>query len=158
MNGKGRGAARAVADLSAGIVLATVEIAAPAERVFQALASSEIVRWWGKPGTFDTREWAGDLRVGGSWRAAGIANGQPWALEGEFLELDPPRKLAHTWRMPGAAGAPSVVTYLLETVDGGTRVTLRHSGVDQRAACMGACAGWESSLANLAQILGGLNA
>src|SRR5438477_8747964 len=96
------GAARAVADLTDGQILATVEIAAPPERVFQALASKEIVQWWVRPGVFDTREWTGDVRVGGRWRTSGIARGEPYTLEGEYLEVDPPRKLVHTWQRPGA--------------------------------------------------------
>src|SRR5262247_4825402 len=102
--------ARAVADLTEGRILASVEIAAPPERVFRALSSKEIVDWWVRPGVFDTREWSGDVRVGGRWRASGMARGEPYVLEGEFLEVDPPRKLVHTWQRPGASGAPSVVT------------------------------------------------
>ena len=41
--------ARAVADLVDGCVIALVEIAAPPERVFQALSSPEIVHWWVNP-------------------------------------------------------------------------------------------------------------
>jgi uncharacterized protein YndB with AHSA1/START domain len=74
-----------------------VEVPATPERVFQALASKEIIQWWVRPGVFDTREWTGDVRVGGRWRASGIASGNPYALEGAFIEVDPPRKLAHTW-------------------------------------------------------------
>ena len=51
--------ARAVADLAQGQLLASVEIAAPPERVFRALVSEEIRAWWVRPGVFDTREWAG---------------------------------------------------------------------------------------------------
>src|SRR5258705_748803 len=90
------GAARALADLTQGEILASVEIAAPPERVFQALASKEILDWWVNPGVFDTREWTGDVRKGGHWRASGVARGQPYALEGEFLEVAPPPKLGHT--------------------------------------------------------------
>lgn len=155
---RGRGAARAVADLDAGTVLATVEIAASPERIFQALASREIVDWWGKPGVFDAREWSGDVRVGGTWRASGIGrDGVPWELEGKFLELDPPRRLSHTWSAPGASGKPSVVTYLLEKIDGGTRVTLRHVDIAERSSCMGASMGWEACLTRLAERLGPLN-
>src|SRR5215470_18167460 len=91
------GAARALADLAQGEILATVEIAASPERVFHALASREIVDWWVRPGVFDTREWTGDVRVGGRWQATGVARGAPYTLEGEFLEVDPPRKLVQTW-------------------------------------------------------------
>lgn len=155
---RGRGAARAVADLDAGSILATVEIAATPERIFQAITSLEIVDWWGKPGVFDTREWSGDVKVGGNWRASGLGRGgAPWELEGSFLEVDPPRRLAHTWKTPGSSAEPSVVTYLLEKVAGGTRVTLRHRGVLDRDSCMGACTGWESCLTQLAARLGVLN-
>src|SRR5215471_4197262 len=129
------GAARALADLTAGEILATVEIAAPPERVFRALTSKEIIDWWVRQGVFDTREWTGDVRVGGRWRASGVARGQPYALEGEFLEVDPPRKLVHTWQLVGMPGAPTKVSYLLEQIDGGTRITLRHSGFASRESC-----------------------
>src|SRR5579863_2393641 len=89
--------ARAVADLIEERIVASVEIAAPPERVFKALASCEITDWWVNPGVFDTREWTGDVRVGGRWRASGMARGQPYVIEGEFLEVDPPRRLVHTW-------------------------------------------------------------
>lgn len=70
--------ARAVADLAEGQLLASVEIAAAPERVFRALLSQEITEWWVRPGVFDTREWAGTVRVGGRWRAAGMTRGQPY--------------------------------------------------------------------------------
>jgi uncharacterized protein YndB with AHSA1/START domain len=148
-------AARAVADLTAGEILATVEIAAPPERVFQALISSEIVDWWVRPGVFDTREWSGDARVGGKWRACGVARGEPYTLEGEFIEVDPPRKLVHTWNRAGAATPPTTVTYLLEAIAGGTRLTLRHTGFDSRESCTNVCLGWEKALERLIELLSG---
>ncbi len=113
------GAAKALANLAEGEILATVEIAAPPERVFRALTSKEIVDWWVRPGAFDTREWTGDVRTGGRWRASGVARGQPYVLEGEFLEVQPPTKLVHTWQRPGMPGAPTTVTYHLQPIDGG---------------------------------------
>ena len=70
--------ARAVADLAEGLILASVEVVAAPERVFQALASDEITEWWVRPGVFDTREWTGDVRAGGRWRAAGMTRGEPY--------------------------------------------------------------------------------
>lgn len=145
--------ARAVADLAAGEILATVEVAALPERVFRALASREIVDWWVRPGVFDTREWSGDARVGGSWRATGVGNGRPYTLEGAFLAVDPPRTLVHTWQVAGAPGAPTTLSYLLEPVDGGTRITLRHAGFRSREVCAGTAVGWETSFARLAELL-----
>lgn len=145
--------ARAVADLAEGEILASVEVAAPPDRVFRALASQEILDWWVRPGVFNTTEWTGDVRVGGRWRASGEGRGQPYTLEGEFLGIDPPRKLVHTWRGAGRPGAPTTVTYLLEPLDGRTRITLRHRGFTSREACTNTCIGWETSFERLEESL-----
>src|SRR5262245_49291550 len=99
MNNVNRGAARAVADIAEGYILATVEVAAPVERVYRGLASSDIVAWWVGPGVFDTREWTGDLRVGGLWRASAMARARPYTPEGACVHIDAPRKPAPTSRL-----------------------------------------------------------
>ena len=49
----------------------------------RALASEEIVHWWGADGVYKTTEWTGDVRPGGRWRASGVeADGKPFAVEG----------------------------------------------------------------------------
>jgi uncharacterized protein YndB with AHSA1/START domain len=145
--------ARAVADVVDGLIVASVEIARPPERVFQALTTPEITEWWVNPGVFDTREWSGDVRVGGRWRASGIARGAPYVLEGEFLEVDPPRKLVQTWHRDGVPGAPSTLTYLLEPITGGTRLTVRHAGIAAPDQRNNVSAGWRSSCDRLSEIL-----
>ncbi len=148
--------ARAVWDFTEGLVLATVEIEAPPERVFQAISTDEVCQWWVRPGVFDTREWHADVRVGGKWRTSGIARGNPYTLEGEFLEVDPPRKLVQTWRTvgaPGPAGATTTVSYVLEPTEKGTRITLRHWGFGTRQGTEGNGLGWESSFEQLREIL-----
>src|SRR5215470_6516411 len=81
-------AARAVADLPEGQAFASVELDAPPERVFDALVSRDVTRWWVRPGVFDTREWKSDPHPGGTWEATGVARGEPYTLEGEYLEVD----------------------------------------------------------------------
>jgi len=147
------GKARAVADTARGHLVASVELAAPPERVFRALASKEITNWWVRAGVFDTRDWAGDLCIGGRWRASGIARGQPYAIEGEFLEIDAPRKLVHTWHLLGAPNALTIVTYDIEQRHGGTRVTLRHDGFTSADTCTNTAIGWETSFEQLAKAL-----
>jgi uncharacterized protein YndB with AHSA1/START domain len=144
-----RSPARAVADLTEGIVLASVEIAAAPERVFRALTDpNEVVAWWGSAETYRTEEWSADLRVGGRWQARGRgADGRPYSVGGEFLEVDPPRKLVQTWNYDWDGGHSTVLAYRLEPIDGGTRVTVRHSGFgDQRASCRSHGEGWEMVL------------
>jgi len=153
MNNINRDAARAVADIVEGYILATVGVAAPMDRVYRALASQDITAWWIRPGVFDTREWTGDMRAGGPWRASGMARGRSYTLEGDFVELDPPRKLVHTWRLAGTSGPVTTVTYLLTEVDGGTRVTLRHTGFPPGESSLNTCIGWETSFERLAEYL-----
>jgi len=147
------GAARAVADLKEGLVLATVEVDAVPERVFDLLASSEITRWWVRPGVFDTREWTADVRAGGRWRATGVGGGRPYVLEGEFLEVDRPRRLVHTWQLSGAPGAATTITYTVEPEGEGTRLTLRQEKFASRENCLATAIGWETSFAELARML-----
>lgn len=145
--------AHAAADLAGRSIFASVEIAASPERVFRALTSQEIINWWIRPGVFNTTDWTGDVRLGGRWRAVGTGNGRPFTLEGEFLEIDAPRKLVLTWHSGGAPGRPTTVTFLLERIDGGTRLTLEHVGFAALDWCMNTCLGWETSLERLAELL-----
>src|SRR5215510_5968018 len=122
---------RVVADLAEGFILGTVELGASPERVFQALTSDEIVKWWIRPGVFNTTEWSGDVRVGGRWRTMGLFRGAPYTLEGEYLEIDSPRRLVHTYGV-GAPWGPTTVEYRLEPTGAGTGITLRHFGFTTR--------------------------
>ena len=75
--------ARALADVSAGIILADIEIKAPPERVFTALTSAEITQWWGDDDTYKTTAWHSDLRPAGHWKATGMgADGLAFSVEG----------------------------------------------------------------------------
>lgn len=145
--------ARAVADLTGGSILASVEIAAPPDRVFRALASAELTEWWGSADTYRTTKWVGELRVGGAWRTEGVsADGTAFSVGGEFLEVDPPRKLVQTWHAAWDGGERTVITYLLDPIDGGTRLTLRHEGFGERKqSCEDHARGWERVLGWLAR-------
>jgi uncharacterized protein YndB with AHSA1/START domain len=136
-----------------GSVIAHAQVAAAPERVFQALTSGEITKWWVRPGVFDTREWNGDVRVGGRFTASGLGKGQPYAIEGEFTEVDAPRKLVHTWHLVGAPGSPTTVTYDLEPRDGGTHILLRHDGFPSAEAAANTRIGWETSFDALEEYL-----
>jgi uncharacterized protein YndB with AHSA1/START domain len=149
-------AARAVADVGEGSIIATVVIEAPIERVFAALTEpDEVLRWWGSDDTYRTTEWEGDLRVGGRWRAVGrMQDGRLFAVEGQYLELDPPRRLVQSWKPDWDSGHVTTVTYRLDTVGGATRVTVRHEGFAGRPqACESHAQGWERVLRWLAEYI-----
>ncbi len=145
--------ARAVADVTAGVLLASIEIAAPAERVFRAITSDEITKWWGSPELYRTTEYTADLRPGGRWRADGVgADGKAFSVDGEFREVDPPRRLVQTWKADWDGGHETTLTYSLEPIDGGTRVTVRHEGFgDRHASCRSHGDGWARVLGWLAK-------
>ena len=137
-----------------GEIVATAVFATGPERLFQALTTPEICDWWVRPGVFDTREWTGELRTGGTWRASGLGGGQPYALEGEFVEINSPWRLVHTWHAVGAPGGPALVTYDLEQLASGVRLTLRHSGMMNPDILEKTRAGWVTSFTRLREILG----
>ncbi len=141
------------ADFAQGEVSASVPLPATRERVFRALTSVEICDWWVHPGVFDTREWTGDVRVGGRWRSAGIGMGEPYSITGEYLEVAAPARLAHTWKMSDEPGDPSTVVYRVEPEGEGVRLTVDHAGLMAEPACEATRAGWETSLTRLAEIL-----
>src|SRR6267142_3818 len=77
-----------------------VQIAAPPERVFQAITDpTHLLRWWGQQGMYHGTKWCIDLSPGGQWRCEGVrdTDGSTYHVRGEYLEVDPPRLLVHTW-------------------------------------------------------------
>src|SRR5919109_1773856 len=139
------GQARAITDVSAGLILATVTIAATPDRVFHALTDpAELPRWWGSDELYRTTSHVADVRPGGKWRSEGKgSDGEPFAVEGEYLEVDPPRRLVMTWKPGWDEGNVTTVTYLLEAAANGTKLTLRHEGFGDRAqSCSNHASGW----------------
>jgi uncharacterized protein YndB with AHSA1/START domain len=108
-----------------------VYIKASAQAVWDAITKPE---WTEKYGYGGRAEY--DLRPGGAYRGLTSAEmramGAPdVAVDGEVLEIDPPRKLVQTWRMlmdPGmAAEGFTRLTYVLEETKGGvTKLTVTH--------------------------------
>jgi len=97
-------------------IVAEISIAAPPERVFQALTDpAQAPRWWGQQDMYRTTEWHADLRPGGKWKSVGVgADGKPFCVEGEYLEVDPPRRLVHTWVASWTGSLKTVVRWELE--------------------------------------------
>ena len=79
-------------------ILAEIFIAAPPARVFEAISDvNQRAQWWGMKGNFHVNSSASDLRPGGKWSHEGVGPaGQPFHMEGEYLEVEPPRLLVHT--------------------------------------------------------------
>lgn len=149
---------RAIADVSAGTILATVTIAVPPERVFRALtAEDQIPLWWGADNMYRTTKHMADVRPGGVWRSEGKgADGHDFHVGGEYLEVEPPHRLVMTWKAPWDGDNVTTVTYTLEPVENGTRLTLRHDGFGARHdSCRDHGSGWERVLGWLGDFLSG---
>jgi uncharacterized protein YndB with AHSA1/START domain len=128
----------------AEVLEVSVHIAAQPETVFPYFVDPARYRQW--MGT------AVDLDAvpGGIYRV-GMRDGIE--AVGEFVEVDPPRRLVFTWGWTGRFEVPpgsTRVEVTLTAEDGGTRVLLRHSGLltdDDRRQHR---TGWETYLGRLA--------
>jgi uncharacterized protein YndB with AHSA1/START domain len=127
-----------------------LEIAASPEAVWQLLTDpAEATRWMGQAADFD-------LRPGGSYRVDVIPGN---VASGEFVEIDPPRRLVYTWGWEGEGNpvppGSSTIEFELEPSGKGTLLRFRHSNLpsDESAASHGH--GWDHYLGRLAVVTGG---
>ncbi|HUO26714.1 MAG TPA: SRPBCC domain-containing protein [Candidatus Aquilonibacter sp.] len=124
-------------------IAAEIFIAAPPARVFQAITDpAQMPQWWGQKDLYRITDWKNDLRPGGKWSSEGVgADGKSFRVEGEYLEVDPPRRLVHTWIGSYGDMGKTVVYWDLEPQSvhslhpsgphksgTGTLVKLRHEG------------------------------
>jgi uncharacterized protein YndB with AHSA1/START domain/uncharacterized protein YciI len=147
--------ALSIADVNDGVVLARIEIAAPPERVWKAISTDELAKWWGSDEMYRTTKHTVDLRAGGAYLSEGKgADGHAFHVSGTILEVEPPKRLVQTWEPSWESGPPSTVTWMLEPIETGTRLTVRHSGFTNPAACADHAKGWERVLAWLGGFAG----
>jgi len=113
-------------------IVVEIDIAAPPERVFQAwIDPQQRLAWWGDDASYRGTKMESDLRVGGKWRTEGKrADGEPFAVWGEYTRVERPAALGFTWNHTwGETGLPATnVLIELTATSSGTHVTLTHSG------------------------------
>ena len=92
----------------------------PRTVVFHALSDPhELVKYWG-PNGFTIPGVESELRAGGHYRIAmQPPEGEPFYLEGEFIEVDPPRSLSYTfrWQPPDVDDRETVVRLSLRELN-----------------------------------------
>jgi uncharacterized protein YndB with AHSA1/START domain len=130
----------------------------PARRAaaYRALSDpGELAKWWGPRG-FTAPSVEFDPRVGGSYRIAmQPPDGDLFHLSGEFLEVNPPARLAYTfrWDPPAPDDRQTVVTLSLQARGERTEVLLTQGEFateERRALHEG---GWTDSFGRLEQVL-----
>jgi uncharacterized protein YndB with AHSA1/START domain len=149
---------RAVADGGGGTIIAVADVDAPPDRVFRALTTSEVERWWGHSDYYRQEGWTADLRACGQWSVVvRFLDGSTNGGSGEFAEVEAPRKLVMTRRFekhPLQGTRETTITYRLDPIGGGTRVTMREEGYIGRSdAAFGNAEHWERVLSWLADFL-----
>jgi len=129
-------------------IVSEIHIAAPPERVFQALVDpGQLVQWWGQVGVYRSTHFEADLRAGGLWRTSGIGpNGKNFEASGEYLEVQRPRLLVYTWVASWTGEVQTTVRWELEPTAEGTRVKLRHSGFAAHPELAQSYRGWPTML------------
>ncbi|MBW4510825.1 MAG: SRPBCC domain-containing protein [Scytonematopsis contorta HA4267-MV1] len=97
----------------------------PPQKIWQAIANRRALAAWMMENDFEPR-------LGHKFRFSHPnLPGVTASIDCEVIELDEPSRLSFTWR-DGMMLKPSVVTYTLKSVEGGTKVLLEHKGLLQQ--------------------------
>ena len=141
-------------------------IAAPPDRVYEAVVDPEALTTWLPPDGMSGRFERFDARPGGSYRLVltyangragrGKATADSDIVEARFVDLVPDVRVVQAVDFvsddPANAGTMTM-TWELEAVDAGTRVDIRADEVPAGISAEDHAAGLASSLANLAAYL-----
>lgn len=136
-------------------------IAARPETVFDAMTSPEgIGQWWG-PDAGPVLLAESDAQVGGRFRVRfRMLDGSEHESSGEYLEVDPPRRVAMTWSWSagGDDDGQSRVEIDLRPTDHGTELTFTHSRLSSDAARDSHRRGWSGAIDKLEVMFAGRRA
>lgn len=128
-------------------------IKAPPARIWAAITQPEqMMRWWG-PDAGPTLRADADVRPGGRFSIVfRTLDGREHNPTGVYRDVVPDRKLVFTWEWPGMPERESLVTFLIQPIDGGAELTLMHEQLpeDARASHQ---AGWDGLLDKLSVFL-----
>jgi len=131
------------------VVELSLHLRAAPERVFPYLTEPErYARWQGVRAELDPRP-GGIYRV---WMATGTV------AVGEYVEVEPPRRVVFTWGWEGDPELPPGTTTVeidLRPESDGTILTLRHSGLPTSESTALHEAGWNLFGARLADVVAG---
>ena len=131
--------------------------AAPAEDVFDAWTSPEVMHRWLHPASdWETPEAEVDLRVGGKVR---VVMRRPDGTEaeawGEYTLIDRPHRLVMTWTFYDDPSNEQLIELSFSESEGSTTVLLVNSGIstDERRGAQDW--GWRGCLDELERVLAG---
>ena len=120
-------------------------IDASPDKVFPYLVEPALLTTW-----IGEESW-NEPRPGGRFRLSFPQS----IVRGEFVEIDPPRRVVYTWGREEGDSMPvgsTMVTFELELENGGTRVRLRHDGLPSAQEVEQHDTGWDHFLPELAKV------
>jgi uncharacterized protein YndB with AHSA1/START domain len=128
----------------------------PAEDVFDAWTSAEVMRrWFHCEPDWDTPEAEVDLRVGGAVRVLmRRPDGTEAGGHGEYRLIDRPRRLVMAWRFDDEPSNEQLIELSFSESEGSTTVVLVNSGISSERRRDGQDWGWRGCLGELARLLG----
>ena len=142
------------------MLVITREFQAPITRVWSALTDpDQATAWWGPRGFHTPRQSIdADLEIGGLYRACMVqdSTGEEQWWSGVHTDIEPPNLLVftHAWDKPdGTRGFETEVTFQLDEIDGGTRMTFIQGPFDTIDNRDGHGVGWRESFDRLAEHL-----
>lgn len=125
------------------------------QAVYEAWTTESVLKAWFAPNPeYYAHVDVLDVRVGGKYRIEmRHQGGNTHTIVGQYKQLEPPHLLSFTWNWEGAdPSTESVVTVILEEgPDGGTRLTLNHTGLGEEAA-REHTSGWNGCLKQLENV------
>jgi uncharacterized protein YndB with AHSA1/START domain len=135
---------------------ASTTIAAPAEEVWEALTTPDLIEKW----FFGVRTET-DWKVGSPIVHTGEWQGKPYVDKGEIVRFDPPKVLVHThWSdisgVPDEPGNYQEVTWEVAELDAGTtELTITEHNLPDEEAKTASEEAWQMVLTNLKELLEG---
>jgi uncharacterized protein YndB with AHSA1/START domain len=131
--------------------------AAPAEDVFDAWTSPEVMRRWLHPASdWGTPEAEVDLRVGGSVRVVmRKPDGTEVEARGEYTLIDRPHRLTMTWTFGDEPSNEQLIELSFSESEGSTTVVLVNSGISTGERRDAQEWGWRGCLDQLQRALAG---
>ena len=108
------------------VITTTAVFEATKEKVWDAITNSEVMKIW----YFDISNF--NLTIGNEFSFY-ESEKKEYLHSGEILKVEENKMLQHTWKHPEQSEGSSVVTWILEEIDGKIKVTLTHKGLESFA-------------------------
>ncbi|MFD1738891.1 SRPBCC domain-containing protein [Bacillus salitolerans] len=93
------------------------------EKVFDAWLNPKMMKKWLFTLEGTNKVAQNDPQVGGTWEIVDHRDGKDYRAIGEYLEIDPPKKLVLTFKMPQFSDTVDTITVQLKELEQGCEMT-----------------------------------